>query len=75
MSKVNKGDKGGGGNKFCTVANLFRIRILGCIGFIPSSTFSLQPTKLASHGGDRKGETYKDQAGCPLDFVIQYSVA
>jgi putative transposase len=25
-------------------------------------------TKLASHGGDRKSEVYKDQAGRPLDF-------
>ena len=27
-------------------------------------------TKLAAHGGDRKSEIYKDQAGRPLDFTL-----
>ncbi|MCP4233118.1 MAG: methylated-DNA--[protein]-cysteine S-methyltransferase [Aestuariibacter sp.] len=31
--------KGDGGNNFCTIVNLFRIRILDCINFFPSVTF------------------------------------
>ena len=31
-------------------------------------------TKLTAHGGDRKSENYRNQAGCPHDFFCSYKM-